>query len=218
MNHIYWIKSSQTWICPKEGAWQVICVGGGASGGVTFAMNVSALQAAGGTTSFGNLLSASGGAIASSSSNISSCGGYGGFDGMTYGGAPMVRSGDAASNVAANGGALGSPGLGYGAGGGVGLTPKISYTYNSVPNNGAILYAVPGKCGDIAMGIFDLNLNQSIACTIGTSQKPTINANILLTHYKKYSPNIDAIASDPSVVSNAITTGTAGVIILRYMG
>lgn len=74
----------------------------------------------------------------------------------------MVRSDDIESNVAANGGALGSPGLGYGAGGGVGAAPKLTYTYNSAPhNNGATSYAVPGKCGDIAMGIFDFNLNQT---------------------------------------------------------
>lgn len=73
----------------------------------------------------------------------------------------MVRSDDIESNVAANGGALGSPGLGYGAGG-VGAAPKLTYTYNSAPhNNGATSYAVPGKCGDIAMGIFDFNLNQT---------------------------------------------------------
>lgn len=226
MQQVYWIKSSQTWTCPKAGAWKIVCVGGGASGGVTFAHNVSALQSAGGTTSFGSLLSAPGGAVETACpQSIKSCGGYGGYDGMNYGGTPMTafrssNDGNTAfvSPAAGNGGVIGSPGLGYGAGGGVGQVYQIT-TKNGTQSNNSNVYAVPGKCGGMAMGIFDLALNQSISCTVGTSAKPTISASTLLQQFKKGSPNITEIAdTTAATVAAAVTAGTSGVVYIEFLG
>jgi len=227
MQRIYQIKSSQTWTCPKAGAWSVICVGGGASGGVTFQPNVSALQSAGGTTSFGSLLSAPGGAIESTCpSGIKSCGGYGGYDGTNYGGTPNIvfRSTASDSNAtiaipsSLNGGAPGSAGLGYGAGGGVGSAYNIQIKYDSTSNQTAV-FAIPGKCGGMAIGIFDLTQNQSVACTIGTSAKPSITASTLIQQFKKSSPNItEIVASEVNKAASAVTAGTSGVIYIEYIG
>ncbi len=225
MQQVYWIKSSQTWTCPKAGAWKVVCVGGGASGGIIFHENTSALQSAGGTTSFGNLLSAPGGAIESAcASGINSCGGYGGYDGMNYGGAPaiIIKSSSyyTATASSKNGGAPGSPGLGYGAGGGIGYVFQMGYKNSSSTSaNQANVYAVPGKCGSITMGILDLALNQSIPCTIGTSAKPSITENTLIQQFKKTVSGISEI-TDAYVnrVANAFTAGTAGVIYIEFLG
>lgn len=228
MQQVYWIKSSQTWKCPKAGAWKVVCVGGGASGGLTFFSNVSALQSAGGTTSFGSLLSASGGAIETSCpALIKCCGGYGGYDGMNYGGTPIIaaRVSAADSNTAflspasGNGGILGSPGLGHGAGGGVGEVIQLNIK-NSASASTAAIYAVPGKCGNMAMGIFDLTLNQSISCTVGTSAKPALSASTLLQHIKKTNSNVTEITDNNLLtnVINSVTAGTAGVVYIEFLG
>lgn len=226
MQQVYWIKSSQTWTCPKAGVWKIVCVGGGASGGVTFYPNVSALQSTGGTTSFGSLLSAPGGTIESVCSiGVKSCGGYGGYDGMNYGGVSMMASRSTSgadttflSSAAGNGGMIGSPGLGYGAGGGVGRVYQIS-TKNGTQSNNSNIYAVPGKCGGMTMGIFDLVLNQSMSCTIGTSVKPSITASTLIQQFKKGSPNITEIADAAAAqVAAAVTAGTAGVIYIEFLG
>lgn len=219
MQQVYWIKSSQTWTCPKAGAWKIVCVGGGASGGMTFGGNVSALQSSGGTTSFGNLLSAPGGAAETvCTSGINCCGGYGGYDGMNYGGTPIIKVGDSTSASSSNGGTLCGAGLGCGAGGGFGSIGQINIK-NGTSQSTAHVYAVPGKCGGMTMGIFDLTLNQSIICTVGMSTKPTINASTLIQQYKKYSPNITEIADAAAAkVAEAVTAGTAGVIYIEFLG
>ncbi len=225
MQQVYWIKSSQTWTCPKAGAWKIVCVGGGASGGIIFHENTSALQSAGGTTSFGNLLSAPGGAVETAcTSHINGCGGYGGYDGMNYGGTPVTITKSTDNHTVApssgNGGTPGSPGLGYGAGGGIGYVFQMGYkNSSSTSTNQANIYAIPGKCGGMTMGIFDLTLNQSIICTVGTSAKPAINASTLIQQYKKYSPNITEIADVAAArVAAAVTAGTAGVIYIEFLG
>lgn len=230
MQQVYWIKSSQTWTCPKAGAWKIVCVGGGASGGLAFYADVSAFQSAGGTTSFGSLLSASGGAIETACPTlIKGCGGYGGYDGMNYGGTPMiVQRVNTTDNTTAhltpasgNGGVLGTPGLGYGAGGGVGEVYQLGTKTGSATNNVQV-NAVPGKCGNMAMGIFDLNLNQSISCTIGTSAKPTINASTLLQQIKQQNSSFTAteITDNTNLkqVINSVTAGTAGVVYIEFLG
>ena len=229
MQQAYWIKSSQSWTCPKAGAWKIVCVGGGASGGVTFHANVSALQSAGGTTSFGSLLSAPGGAVEACcpTGGTKSCGGYGGYDGMNYGGTPMIAQRITTSEnttaflspASGNGGVLGSPGLGYGAGGGVGEVWQISVKNSSNNIVKATASAVPGKCGGMAAGIYDLALNQSVSCTVGTSAKPTINASTLIQQYQKCGSSITEIADAAAAqVAAAVAAGTAGVIYIEFLG
>lgn len=218
MQHIYWIKSSQTWTCPKAGAWKVVCVGGGASGGVTFHYNVSALQSSGGTTSFGSLLSAPGGAAESVCSTYTSCGGYGGYDGINYGGSPALKLGENTLAPSSNGGVFGSQGLGYGAGGGIGVISQVNIK-NGTSSNSVHIYGVSGKCGGMTMGIFDLTLNQSVPCTIGASAKPVISESTLIQQYKKGSLNITEISSaEVNKIAAAVTAGTAGVIYIEFLG
>ncbi len=225
MQRIYQIKSSQTWTCPKAGAWRIICVGGGANGGITTGMRcTSALQSAGGTTSFGSLLSAPGGAIeVCTSLYVFSCGGFGGYDGINYGGSPMILTHNTSNfslcGASGNGGSLGSSGLGYGAGGGAanisGISCKNDSSTTPITTN---VYAVPGKCGGMTIGIFDLTLNQSIPCTVGTASKPSVTASTLLTFIKKIHANVTEIAGDPTTIANSITSGTSGVIYIEFLG
>lgn len=145
---------------------------------------------------------------------------------MNYGGPPMIAQRISTtenttaflSSALGNGGVIGSPGLGYGAGGSVGDAGQVSYK-NATATNKTAVSAVPGKCGGMTMGIFDLTLNQSILCTIGTSAKPTINASTLIQQFKKSSANITEIAdAEAAKIAAAVTAGTAGVIYIEFLG
>lgn len=160
MTHIEWIESSKTWTCPKSGKYKVICVGGGASGGGKFSSSGTYVSTvAGGTTSFGTILSAAGGASDSSNaalSNTSKVSGYGGFTGVSYGGSPsIIYNGDTLS-VAFGAGNTGLPGatagIGYGAGGGA---------------SSAVDIVIPGRAGSIKTTIVDIEAGETITCTIG---------------------------------------------------
>ena len=163
MTYEEWITTSKTWTCPKTGIWEIICVGGGAGGGLkpnasgnTFSQNT------GGTTSFGSYLSASGGSKSNESGGFTGdVGGTGGYTGFNYGGIGEVRYTSTANDVSpatGNGGYIMEPGLGYGAGGGA------SGSSNS--SGGGTAYS--GNAGEIKSMTLDLSANQSITCTIGT--------------------------------------------------
>lgn len=114
---------------------------------------------------------------------------------------------------------MGTPGLGYGAGGGVGDVIIINIK-NETSSTTHAIQGVPGKCGNMAMGIFDLNLNQSISCTVGTSVKPTLNANTILQHIKKSIPSVTEISDNNLLTDtiNSVTAGTAGVVYIEFLG
>lgn len=107
MQYIQYIEESKTWKCPKTGKYKVICVGGGGTGILyTTSTEVDSqyIYQNGKPTSFGSYLTANGSQISNpkstlftdndismDSSNISNythIGGYGGYDGNTYGGNP----------------------------------------------------------------------------------------------------------------------------------
>ena len=160
MTHIEWIESSKTWTCPKSGKYKVICVGGGASGGGKFSSSGTYLPTiAGGTTSFGTILSAAGGASDNSNaalSNTSKVSGYGGFTGISYGGIPsFIYSGDTPMFTLGTGNAgIAGAGVsnGYGAGGGA---------------SSAVNIVIPGRAGSIKTTIVDIEAGEAITCTIG---------------------------------------------------
>ncbi len=191
MQQVYWIKSSGTWTCPISGTWKVICVGGGSSGGIFDRTSNSYKQNIGGTTSFGNVISASGGGICQYyeiHKNIVCCGGYGGYDGINYGGSPaiMIEYGSnsyAIAGASLNGGVVGCQGIGFGAGGG-----------SSSKDSGEL--ALPGLCGDQIMTILDLTENQQIVCTVGDG----------------------GAAPAASNYDSEGTSGKRGVIYLEYLG
>ena len=143
MTYEEWITTSKTWTCPKAGIWEIICVGGGASGRLSPTSD-SAVQNSGGTTSFGSLLSAAGGQAYPSGLKIglTDSSGLNGYTGLSYGESSL---GDGAS------------GVGYGAGGGA----------SGKTTNPAVL-ALGGDCGELKSITLDLNANQSVVCTIGT--------------------------------------------------
>ena len=144
------IETSKTWTCPKSGVWKVICVGGGGAGLSYYTDTSNSIGTAGGTTSFGSILSASGGIsgtdvnkdkikMADGNYSIRYVVGINGYNGAgVYG----TESGEYI-------------GSGYGASGGAGTPSGSSYSHNS------------GLPGDVKSVITDISEGTSIACTIG---------------------------------------------------
>ena len=131
------IEESKTWVCPKGGIWKIICIGGGGAGAAHNAIGQS-----GGTTSFGSILSANGGAVGGATegfkyiNNSASINGYNGAVG--YGTQNTTHY----------------TGFGYGASGTGDMTGNSSKNY-------------VGKPGELKSVIVDISEGTSIACTIG---------------------------------------------------
>lgn len=159
MTYEQWITASTTWTCPKAGIWEIICVGGGASGGPVVEKTLT--QNPGGTTSFGSYLSAAGGQKGSATNaGTANPGGVGGYTGLDYGGAGYTIN----SSPTKNGGGNASQGLGYGAGGGV------------IPSSSTSTNGFGGNCGELKSITLDLTTNQQIACTIGAGGAAVTNS------------------------------------------
>lgn len=152
------IETSKTWTCPKSGIWKVICVGGGGAGLSYYNDTSYSTGTAGGTTSFGSILSASGGIsgtdvnkdkveMADSNYSIRYVMGINGYNGAgVYG--------------AESGEYIGS---GYGASGGAGYTnTNVKVRHSGLP-------------GDVKSVITDISEGTSIACTIGAGGTVTTN-------------------------------------------
>jgi hypothetical protein len=152
---IYYIEESQTWVCSITGRWKIIAVGGGASGGISN-KETPLVPAAGSTTSFGAIVAANGGksTMAHTKAASSDTSGYGGYNGVSYGGSPAT---DAANGKGNSGHASPVPitAIGYGAGGGA----SSGTTSSSKP--------IPGCAGDIKTNIVTLAEGENIPCTIG---------------------------------------------------
>lgn len=204
MKYIEWLKESQTWACPKAGKWKVICVGGGASGGIYEKATSSGATeqtliatVAGGTTSFGSIVAADGAPSTNDytthgySGEIVGVSGYGGYTGVDYGGAPSIGNstthqefGAAVGNKNAGMYAIANPAaaLGYGAGGGA--VGRLKANYDVSP--------IPGRAGSIESTIVDLDEGQTIMCTVGKGGQTT----------------------DATAMGN----GADGVIVVQYLG
>lgn len=241
MEYIKWITSSTTFVVPKAGKWKVICVGGGASGGVAFhdkePANTKCLQANGGTTSFGSYLSATSGQtvvpamnnvlLTNSSTSSLYVEGQGGFDGFTYGNAGSICSGGHGSNgdysnmVATVSNFSGGTGHGYGAGGGAG-NPALKTAITIADSYTKAVYPVPGACGGIKSGIIDLDEDEKVICTIGSGGvfasgvTATQVNNYILTVSDKTS--FASYEATPSSLSEYVTNGASGVIVVQYLG
>ena len=134
MQYLHYIEESKTWVCPKSGVWKIICIGGGGAG----AASNKAIGQSGGTTSFGSILSANGGAVGNPTENSRvgeiSINGYNGAVG--YGTQNTIHH----------------TGFGYGGAGGAAGKAGRFYT---------------GKPGELKSVIVDISEGTSIACTIG---------------------------------------------------
>ena len=151
MLYLYYIEESKSWTCPKSGVWKVICVGGGGAGFTYQDKDESSIGTAGGTTSFGSILSAFGGisgadvnkdkiGMADSNYSIRYAMGINGYNGAgVYG----TESGEYI-------------GSGYGASGGAGNANTNTKVHHS------------GLPGDVKSVITDISEGTSIACTIGS--------------------------------------------------
>ena len=139
------IRSNKSWTCPKAGIYKIICIGGGGSGAASLSNTAEAATSgtAGGTTSFGTYLSASGGTT--------------GADAYTKG---CISNGGSSINGYNGASAYGTPntasvtGCGYGASGGA--HSKAGSTF-----------VTGGQPGEIVSGILDIDAGKQVACTIG---------------------------------------------------
>ena len=140
------IETSKTWTCPKSGVWKVICVGGGGGGASYYDDNTNSIGTAGGTTSFGSILSASGGI---SGTDVDK-------DKVEIADNRLTMGINGYNGAGVYGAELGEYiGSGYGASGGAGAPNTSSYSYHS------------GLPGDVKSVITDISEGTSIACTIG---------------------------------------------------
>lgn len=155
---IYYIEESQSWICPIAGRWKVICVGGGASGAST----VKTATVPGNSTSFGTLITANGGiSTADGTSSTKHISGYGGYNGLIYGGIPGSSTSEwlnigTGNTIATNATSGGVPmtALGWGAGGGAATTASASAP-------------TAGRAGEIRTSIVTIEAGESVPCTVG---------------------------------------------------
>ena len=214
MQYIHWIKESQSFVCEKTGKYKIICVGGGSSGGVGAPETAETLQAAGTTTSFGNIISAEGGGKTKATLtalNFSEVvvGGQSGYDGINYGSTSHVMACDSSVHFTSAGGnssVMWGTGHGYGAGGG-------ARAYSSD------LVAAGGRCGKVESTIVDLEENQIIACTIGGGGVLKLSDANVLDYLKTYVDKETTSASGMGEkVSACVSDGADGVIIIQYLG
>lgn len=214
MQYIYWIKESQSFICEKSGKYKIICVGGGASGGLAFAETAECLQAVGSTTSFGSIISASG-AERSKGSYLAAAdygthavaGGQSGYDGINYASTACVATGDAIS-TGGNSSFMWETGHGYGAGGGA----------HGVTISGKALTAVAGSCGKVESTIVDLEENQAVFCTIGGGGVLNLSDNDVTAYATSVGAELTVSSGDGAKISACASSGADGVIIVQYLG
>lgn len=239
---IFYIESSQTWTCPKVGRYKIICVGGGASGGLR-GSNGYTDQLSGETTSFGTYLYAAGGKKASSAAaqpNADSAGGYGGYNGITYGGQPLIVNNTYKifTPPTDNGGMFGEAGRGWGAGGGA-VAATLTYQYTETTGSASgpttttktgsrATYTCGGFNGDITSTIVNLDVDAQISCTVGEggakngfitadeSARVTMLAKALNTTYNSMTDV--QIAANIKAMNNAVIAGNDGVIIIQFLG
>ena len=224
MQYIHWIKESQSFICEKSGKYKIICVGGGSSGGIGAAGAADVLQAAGTTTSFGNIISANGGGRSktSASENFkaeSTVGGQSGYDGINYGSSSHVLRAEVNSCLSSSGGestVMWGTGHGYGAGGGAKGT---SLTYTAGTSTSIELIACGGQCGKIESTIVDLEENQTVFCTVGGGGVLNLSDENVLEYIVNYvHTGADECSKTGAELSACVTDGADGVIIVQYLG
>lgn len=208
MKYVEWIEESQTWICPKAGKWKVICVGGGASGGVSY-NGAKILYAAGGTTSFGSILSADGGATASHKL-AKSTGGQNGYDGISYGGSPFFDGG-INSNIG-----VGLSGTAHGYGGGGSCFP-LQFKVTGLSSH-PTTSASSGLCGKIKTTIVDIDEGQSIIVTVGKGGKLTITDEAAKTYIMGANEEITSVETTGAEFIAGVKQGADGVVIVQYLG
>lgn len=189
MNYLEIITTDKTWICPKDGIYKIIAVGGGSAVSVVtktitqipYIINT----AAGGNTSFGNLLTARGGVgeTVVGKYNFSTVGIYwGGAGGYTLnevgGTGETVIDSSLSSYITTpctkNGSPVGCAGIGYGASGGSQasvINATLTYHATSSPSTSQTLSytanTLKGNTGEVVELITDIDEGTNINCIIG---------------------------------------------------
>lgn len=187
MNYLEILTSDRTWTCPKDGIYKIIAVGGGSAVSLVTKTSYQSYlfnTAAGGNTSFGDLLTARGGVGKTIVTNYfgttllpRSLGGEGGYTLDGYGGAGEIILSNFNSPPSKNGGSAGDPGVGYGASGGFGGSSTIPFSWNIAYHAAATpstsvgtsqsTGVQKGDAGEVVELITDIGEGTNINCIIG---------------------------------------------------
>ena len=214
MKYVEWIKESKTYTCPKAGVYKIICVGGGASGGI-IGSNGKMIGFAGSATSFGGILSADGGTV-TTNSIAAIAGGQSGYDGVNYASSPLLATTDSNCLIAIGGNSVAGieTGHGYGAGGGASGS-TIQYKVGGTSNFINMLPA-SGRCGKMESTIVDLNEGQIVACTIGNGGTVELTDDDIKSFMDAGTSIILETTSE--TVKSGTKSGADGLIIVQYLG
>lgn len=222
MKYIEWLKESQTWVCPKAGKWKVICVGGGASGNFTISPSLRpVLTGNGGTTSFGSIISASGGIVSDLdglTASLETVFGQDGYNGISIGGSGACSGGSSPYVTLTGTGTASIQGHGYGASGGT-INQRLRYTKgDSTSDVDACPFTTP--CGCIESTIVDLEEGQSIVCTVGKGGVPFVTDEKLLEAIAAVIEGATSLAESTSAATLLanVASGKDGVIVVQYLG
>lgn len=240
MNYFEVITATKSWTCPKSGIYKIIAVGGGSSHAVQLYDSSTPLEgiacASGGNTTFGNILTAKGGAVSSvgavfknggTSLYRSFRGGAGGYDLQKYGGEGGICIGNTnpismIMPPTINGGVPGKQGSGYGAGGASSLfmfdiSFKMTANSSSKSIEAYILESVAGELAEIAI---DIQEGTSYNCVIGDGG--VMSADKITTLCSNNDVILSGTSDTRTRTINALSSprqpGRSGCIVIEYLG
>lgn len=221
MNYLEILTSDRTWTCPKDGIYKIIAVGGGSAVSLV-TKTITQLPyiintAAGGNTSFGDLLTARGGVGETTVGKYSFStmgvywGGAGGYTLNEVGGTGETAIDSGLSTYinlpcTKNGSPVGYAGIGYGASGGsqASVTSVILTSHAaSAPSTSSTVtyttYTLKGNAGEVVELITDIDEGTNINCIIGqgfawSSDKFEAYANAIGNEISEYWTSIGSSA------------------------
>lgn len=243
MNYLEILTSDRTWTCPKDGIYKIIAVGGGSAVSLV-TKTITQLPyiintAAGGNTSFGDLLTARGGVGETTvgTYNFSTAAVYwGGAGGYTLNEVGGTGETVIESNLSTyinlpctkNGSPVGYAGIGYGASGGSQasvIRVNLAYHTTSAPSTSQTSsYSacnLKGNAGEVVELITDIDAGININCIIGqgfswSSDKFEAYANEIGNEISEYwtsigsSAIVEKVSFNDTQLANFLTKTTAG--------
>lgn len=221
---MFYIEESQMWTCPRTGVWEVICVGGGASGAVALKMSNPfqpgiMLYGVGGSTSFGDYQSANGAKYYNTcspnvSDDISSRLSLRGYTCLNYAETHDLKSGSSVVYAITD--------IGYGTSGVAIEKPAVKLNFGEGSSDNIDLVAIPPfPPGDIKINHIDLSENDVVPCTIGKGgdindvTEEQVN-NVM--HAWSSSRNVVNWDTTKKILAQKLSSGNDGGIILKYLG
>ncbi len=239
MNYFEVITATKSWTCPKSGIYKIIAVGGGSSHAVQLYDSSTPLEgiacASGGNTTFGNILTAKGGAVSSVGAVFKTGstslykgfrGGAGGYDLQKYGGEGGICIGNTSTismimPPTINGGAPGKQGSGYGAGGASSLFLfDISFRIAGSSSKSIDAYILESVAGELAEIAIDIQEGTAYNCVIGDGG--VMSADKITTLCSNNDVTLSGTEGARTRIIDALSSprqpGRSGCIVIEYLG